>query len=265
MNASFWLDLLARSAVLLVAGELVLRLIRSSSAALRHRVLLWLLALLALLPALSLVIPEIPLLAWKPARAQKAVVTIVEISSKAGEVSAHHSVNWLFWLWVAGMLVACLPLLAGGVSVWRIARRSKTLTKEVSISRELLTPITCGIVRPRILLPAEADHWTSLRLEAVLLHERAHIRRFDVAAQMAAHVVAAVWWFQPLVWVMRRRLRLESEFACDAEAIRSGFRRSDYASELLSLAKGASLDRRISSSAWQWFGRVSWKIECGRC
>jgi TonB family protein len=249
MNFSFWLELLARSAALLITGDVILRVIRHASAALRHRLLMWMLALLALLPVLAVMVPEISLSPWKPASTHRALVTVVEISSQAIVTSAQHSVNWLLWLWMGGMFAACLPLIIGAVSVWRITRRAKILTNEIFISNELRVPMTCGILRPRILLPTEAEQWSSSRLQAVLLHERAHIRRRDLAAQVVAHLVAAVWWFQPLVWIMRRRLRLESEFACDAEAIRSGFRSSDYASELLAVAQSVSRDWRMSSSA----------------
>jgi TonB family protein len=249
MDFSFCLELLIRSAALLIAGEVILRVIRNASAALRHRLLLWMLALLALLPALAVIVPEISLSPWKQEPARRALVTIVETSSQAVVTSGLHSLNWLLLLWMGGVFAACLPLIIGGVSVWRLTRRARTLTNELLISNELRVPMTCGILRPRILLPAGAEHWSSSRLQAVLLHERAHIRRRDVAAQVVAHLIAALWWFQPLVWIMHRRLRLESEFACDAEAIRSGFRSSDYASELLAVAKSASRDWKVSSSA----------------
>jgi TonB family protein len=249
MDFSFWLELLARSAALLMAGEVILRVIRNANAALRHRLLLWMLGFLALLPVLAVIVPEISFSPWQREPAQRALVTIVEMSSKAVETSGRHAVNWLLLLWMGGVFAACLPLLIGAVSVWKITRRARALTNELLISNELRVPMTCGILRPRILLPAGAEHWSSSRLQAVLLHERAHIRRRDVAAQVVAHLIAALWWFQPLVWIMPRRLRLESEFACDAEAIRSGFRSSDYAFELLEVAKSVSRDWKMSSSA----------------
>jgi TonB family protein len=140
-----------------------------------------------------------------------------------------------------------------------MARRAKPFTAlpsempgsrtDIFVSSELLIPLTCGFLRPRILLPAAAEHWSSSRLAAVLSHELAHIRRRDIAAQMAAHFIAALWWFQPLVWFLRRTLREESELACDAEAIRCGLRPSGYATELLALAKTIGGNCRFSTSA----------------
>ena len=249
MNSLFWLELLARSTALLISGEIVLRVIRNGSAALRHRFLLCVLALLAVFPLLLTFVPEIPLSLWKRVPAQKALVTVTEISSRAAASSHSHPVNWLLVVWTAGVIVTTLPLITGALSVWRITRRGKPLNGEIVISSELRVPMTCGIVRQRILLPAEAEHWSPSRLEAVLLHERAHIRRRDVLSQVAAHLVACVWWFQPLAWVLRRRLRTESEFASDAEAVRSGLRASDYASELLGVARSAKGNLRIPAAA----------------
>ncbi|HEX5425545.1 MAG TPA: TonB family protein, partial [Candidatus Acidoferrales bacterium] len=100
-----------------------------------------------------------------------------------------------------------------------------------------IVPMTFGIFRPRILLPANCAEWSDARWRAVLLHEMAHIRRRDVAAQLFAGVVCTLWWFQPLVWNARRALRQDSERACDEQAMSAGMRASEYASELLAIAQ----------------------------
>lgn len=71
----------------------------------------------------------------------------------------------------------------------------------------------------------------------MLLHELAHIQRRDIASQVFANAVTALWWFQPMVWIARRQLRRESEHSCDALAIGLGVRPSEYASELLDIAR----------------------------
>jgi TonB family protein len=249
MNISFWWELLIRSTALLVAAEMVFRLMHRVRPAVRYRLVLSSLMLLTLLPLLVIALPEIHLSRSNPRSDRKAVVTIVEASSRTVVDPARPGLNWLLLVWMAGAVLSSVPLALGAVSVRRIASTGKRFDDEIVISDKLRVPMTCGIVRPRILLPAEAANWSASRWQAVLLHERAHIRRRDVATQLAAHIIAAMWWFQPLAWAARRKLRTESEFACDAEAIRSGVLASEYASELLAIAKSAGRDLRMPAAA----------------
>jgi TonB family protein len=262
MNWSFWFELLVRSAALLAAGEVLRRSSKALSADFRHKLLLWVLALLALLPLLAVVFPEIRVPLWSPARDPKALVTAFEISPHAIKRSSGHAVNWPLVIWLAGVCLASANLLAGAISAWRITRRGLPLdgalvtdaltlapNAEILVSPDLSVPLTCGLWRCRILLPSAAESWSGARLRAVLLHELAHVRRRDVAAQVAGHLVAALWWFQPLAWLLRRSMRAESELACDAEVLRAGFRPSEYAAELLAVAKAMGHDHSLSSYA----------------
>jgi hypothetical protein len=71
----------------------------------------------------------------------------------------------------------------------------------------------------------------------ILRHEIAHIRRGDWLFQMAGELVRAVYWFNPLAWIACRRLRAESEQACDDEVLAAGTEPSDYAAHLVALAR----------------------------
>jgi hypothetical protein len=100
-----------------------------------------------------------------------------------------------------------------------------------------------GVFRPRVLLPAEAADWDDTRLRAVLLHEMAHIKRGDAVVQWLAQLSCALHWFNPLVWFAARRLRAESERACDDLVLTNGVRASDYAQHLLNVASTLSSAR----------------------
>jgi len=98
-------------------------------------------------------------------------------------------------------------------------------------------PMTWGSRRPVVLLPLGAENWPEDRLRAVLLHELAHIRRADWLGHRFADTVCALYWFHPLVWLTARRLRAESEAACDDLVLASGIPAPDYDRHLLEIAR----------------------------
>ena len=76
-------------------------------------------------------------------------------------------------------------------------------------------PMTWGLRHPVVLLPMRAALWPRERLEAVLLHEFAHVRRGDAFARTVSRIACALYWPNPLVWQAARRLRDEAEIAAD--------------------------------------------------
>jgi HEAT repeat protein len=90
-----------------------------------------------------------------------------------------------------------------------------------------------------VVLPARAAEWTEERRQVVLLHELAHVKRRDLVAHGLGRLACALYWFHPLVWRADRRLRAESERACDDLVLACGARASDYASHLLDILTAA--------------------------
>jgi beta-lactamase regulating signal transducer with metallopeptidase domain/HEAT repeat protein len=164
----------------------------------------------------------------------------------------------LFAIWASVALLFAGWLAFGALSVHRIIRRSRPLESadwmnplwEVADRLELekaprlvrsddaKMPFACGLLRPTIVLPAECDGWTLDRRRAVLLHELAHIRRRDLVGHTVGRFACALYWFHPLVWTAAKRLRSESERACDDLALNCGARASDYAEHLLDIVTG---------------------------
>jgi HEAT repeat protein len=104
-------------------------------------------------------------------------------------------------------------------------------------------PFATGFWRSAIVLPAAAREWTEDRLRVVLLHELAHVRRRDLVGHTLSRLACALYWFHPLVWAAARRLRDESEKACDDLVLASGARASDYAGHLLDIVASARRGR----------------------
>src|SRR5487761_1329937 len=159
--------------------------------------------------------------------------------------------------WMAGLAMVLAPLAAGFGANWLLLRKSRRLSQarwlrliaelsaRIGLKRTVaafespqpVVPMTWGLLRPINLVPEDWRDWPHERQRCVLLHELAHVKRLDVACQMIGRLVAAFYWFNPLVWFAVRQLRIERELACDDCVLASGERASDYARELLKIAK----------------------------
>ena len=107
--------------------------------------------------------------------------------------------------------------------------------------------MTCGVLKPAIILPASAEQWDEATLRCALTHELEHVARWDFLTHCLSRMVCAAYWFHPLVWAAWRRLRLEAERACDDAVLREDDA-EDYASLLVSIAqRGAGRHAAASS------------------
>ena len=103
---------------------------------------------------------------------------------------------------------------------------------------------TWGWRRPVVMLPVSASEWPAERMHVVLLHELAHVRRGDWVLQMSAEALRCVWWFNPLAWMVRARLRRESEHAADDLVLARGVSPDICATHLVELAREVRKHRR---------------------
>lgn len=158
-------------------------------------------------------------------------------------------------VWATVVLGIMLSLGWAGLAVRRIVRHATPLTSPEWVnplfeiadrlgledaprllqSDAAKMPFACGVLAPTIVLPTEAEGWTLDRRRAVLLHELAHVRRHDLLGHTLGRLTCAVYWFHPLVWTAAKKLRNESERACDDLALSCGTRATDYAEHLLDI------------------------------
>ena len=170
---------------------------------------------------------------------------------------------WLLGLWLAGAVAFLGRLALGAVVVRRIVSRAAPLDSpdwtrpllegadrlsldaapRLVVSDRLPMPFACGVLHPVIVLPESSREWSDRRRRAVLYHELAHLRRLDLPVNALGQLACAIYWFHPLVWVAARRLRMESERACDDLVLGAGTRASEYADHLLQIVCGAARAR----------------------
>jgi beta-lactamase regulating signal transducer with metallopeptidase domain len=173
------------------------------------------------------------------------------------ELNAWQMASLLGVTWIAGTTISLAILGVGLARLTSLRSRAQQLTdgnwpilaseiaRELGLERSarlLLSDhpsllATWGVRSPSIIIPAAARRWPDELVRIVLRHELAHIKRRDWFIQLAAEIVRSVYWFNPLFWLACRRLRLESERACDDVVLRSGIEGAVYARHLIDLAR----------------------------
>lgn len=161
------------------------------------------------------------------------------------------------WVWIAGApLMYCL-LACGLVGAERLRRRSQILLGgeisekcrrlkaalriarpvAVAVSKRVAAPMLVGVLKPLILLPAAMlDAQSAAQIEMILLHELAHVRRWDNLVNLIQRLIEAALFFHPAVWLVSRWVRLEREHCCDEVVLAHSNDPRAYAETLAALA-----------------------------
>lgn len=156
---------------------------------------------------------------------------------------ASEPVDWRQIAMLAWLTGAAGLLLCGSFSLNRVLRRFKATRQppgeklqtlieqtvrevglrrapEVWISPAISSPAVAGLLRPRLLLPAEFDHaFTLAEVRLILRHELTHLRRHDLPVNALLCVLVALHWFNPLLWLAFFQVRADRESACDSEVL----------------------------------------------
>ncbi len=103
----------------------------------------------------------------------------------------------------------------------------------IGVAKASVMPATVGVFRRRIVIPEVLlTRLDTSELQAVLLHEDAHRRRFEPLQVVVQRAATAAFYFFPLLWPLLSKLRDTSEMACDEAAVRRGVAPADYARAL---------------------------------
>ena len=263
------LMLIVKATALLGAGLLAAGLLRRVSASARHIVLACTFGSLIALPAASAIglqlLVGIPVVEQPAARTAITVPLLAVMSDTATRTSEANLAateaamqksfaTVLRLVWVGGMLAGVGSLVLSlwslrrlrrhGIPTLRLQPIAASIAGHLGVRRSITVltdervgaPLTFGVRRPVVMLPADVGGWSDAEIERALVHEIEHVRRFDWCLHLVARIVCAVFWFNPLVWIAERRLRLEAERACD-DAVVSTADSTDYAEQLVALAR----------------------------
>lgn len=274
-NGAFAMELAVKATVLLLTGWALTLLLRRSSSALRHQVWSVVLAGLVALPLLTTILPswavEVPTQDDQVASgdAEMLAQSPVDAGIGVGLPKGNETAPDLFVvLWMFGMGGVGLWLVVGVVGARRLRQEGRKLDAQrytalaeqaagraglrrpgrIAVHDRLATPVVVGWMRPLVVLPRAVEEWSDERLEDVLVHEYAHVRRADNWLHLLGRLACALFWFHPLVWFATYRLRIEREHAADDVVVTTGSDSAEYAEHLLAIAASGRNARQLMAT-----------------
>src|SRR5579863_4489769 len=204
-----------------------------------------------------------------------AIAALPLLSTVSGSVHASSSAftvpgSWaidIFFIWAAIASVLLLRVAVGLVQL-RTLRASctaidpatldpllqSTLQEFQSVRRvnlchsdRLQVPTAIGFFKPLVVIPSWAlQELSSAELNSILIHELAHLRRFDDWTNLAQQILKALLFFHPAVWWIETHLALEREMACDDAVLAATGNPHGYAQCLVSIAEKTFLRRGLA-------------------
>lgn len=242
-----------QGALLLLSWHAWRRAVASPEA--RHRLACLHLAALVFLPALTLAVMQAALLAAAQAPPHAPLVAAQPPPSDGVRVALAAAAAAV---WALGVLAMLRRLAHEARALARLRDASAPACARVraslrrSMRRGLVdavpdvrvgavgSPQVAGWRRPWLLVPSDlAERLSQAELDAVLLHELAHLRRGDLRWNLLQRLVLALLWFHPAAWSLQAGLARERERCCDALAVRHGASRAALARALVKLAEAA--------------------------
>jgi bla regulator protein blaR1 len=197
--------------------------------------------------------------------------------------------SWALWLFVAWAVIAAFGLARVGVGLWRLralrsscveidaasldpelretlscrglagrslASQRRSRPAALCVSDRVSVPTVIGFVNPAVVVPRWLLHELSpSELRQILLHELAHLQRWDDWTNLAQKVLKALLFFHPAAWWIEKQLSLEREMACDDAVVAETANPRAYAECLTHLAE-KSFVRRSLALAQAALGRI---------
>jgi len=200
------------------------------------------------------------------------ILGVAASSARAGSAGSAITVpgSWALVIYLVWALIAGIALLRVGIGLWQLRklRRSCSVIDTATLDPALSTtlqafqpirrvtlcqsdrlrvPTAIGFLKPVVVIPTWALHELSTaELNSILIHELAHLRRWDDWTNLAQQVLKALLFFHPAVWWIENKLALEREMACDDAVLAETANPRGYAKCLISVAEKSFMRRGLA-------------------
>jgi uncharacterized protein YjbI with pentapeptide repeats/beta-lactamase regulating signal transducer with metallopeptidase domain len=208
-----------------------------------------------------IVLPHALRVAAAPSRLH-ALATVTHAIRRAPSLTTNVAVA-IAAVWAVGALAGLLGLVRSIARVQALKARSspldgslvddlpwltETAGREIylRLSYEIETPIAIGFRRPVILIPTDMATLDGLQaIEPLVIHEYAHLTRYDDWTNLAQRCIERLFWFNPLVWIVGRRIALEREVAADDAVVLRTNDAKQYATTLWRMAREMRMPEHV--------------------
>jgi bla regulator protein BlaR1 len=202
-------------------------------------------------------------------RAVNAVKSAPTFLQQAEAIITHYA-KYIAGLYMIGLLLHAIKLMGGFVHIHQIRKQKNLQTdfewtakaehfceelkivKKVSLffSTQVQIPLTIGYLKPIIIFPisliSNLDHD---QVEAILMHELAHIKRHDYLLNILQCIMETILCFNPFVWLISKTIRQEREYCCDDMVVGADFNNFTYSRALLIIAQQNSYNYALAMAS----------------
>lgn len=272
------LHFLWQGTVVAAGLAVALRRLRNASASDRHALACATLALMAVAPVATffalktdgvVVAPIAPMETPVPATHAGSAPIVSAVEGGSG-ILAPWILPWITAVWIVGVAISVLRLLGGA---WRLHRwatretspaprewqeRCDSLGRRLDLRRPVPLresarvhgPLLVGWFRPMLVLPlGMLQSLPGLQIEALLLHELAHVRGRDPFIHLLQRSVEALLFYHPAVWWVSEQIRREREHRCDDRVLEAQGEGHSLAEALVTLAERAHAAEALALAA----------------